>query len=168
MRVFIKFIDKISEWTGALSAWIVIPLMLSVMYEVTARKLFNAPTMWSYDTNWMLYSLQFMVGGAYTLLKRGHIKIDIVYSVFSKRGKLIFDTVSYAIVILPAMVLFTYAGVKFAGDAWSCGEKLSTSDWFFPSGPVKTVIPVAFFLMSLQSLADIIRNILILTKGEEI
>ena len=52
----VKLIDKISEWTGALSAWIVIPLMLVVIYEVGMRHLFNAPTAWGYDVSWMLFA----------------------------------------------------------------------------------------------------------------
>ena len=163
----LKYIDKISQWTGMASAWIVIPLMLVVMFEVVMRHFFNAPTGWGYDTCWMLFSMQFMIGGAYTLLHKGHIRIDIVYNILSPRGKLIFDTILYTLVVLFVMVLFTGAGMKFAYYAWSTGEKLSTTNWFFPSGPSKTIIPVAFFLLALQALAEIIRNISILAKGKE-
>jgi TRAP-type mannitol/chloroaromatic compound transport system permease small subunit len=166
MRV-LKYIDKISEWTGIFSVWIVIPLMVVVLYEVVMRHFFNAPTGWGYDTCWMLYSAQFMIGGAYTLLHKGHIRIDIVYNILSPRGKLIFDTVLYAAVVLFVMVVFTWAGVKFSAYAWSAGEKLSTTNWFFPSGPSKTIIPVAFFLLGLQSLAEFVRNISILMKEKE-
>jgi TRAP-type mannitol/chloroaromatic compound transport system permease small subunit len=161
------YIDKVSEWTGIFSAWIIIPLLFVVVYEVVMRHFFNAPTGWGYDTCWMLYSLQFMIGGAYTLLKKGHIRIDIVYNVLSRRAKLIFDTIVYAVVILFVMILLTWAGVKFAATAWIAGEKLSTTNWFFPSGPSKTVIPVAFFLLTLQSLAELIRNIIALKGGKE-
>ena len=164
----LNYIDKISEWTGIVSAWIIIPLTFVVVYEVVMRHFFNAPTGWGYDTLWMLYSFQFMIGGAYTLLKKGHVRIDIVYNTLSPRGKLIFDTIVYAVVILSVMVLFTWAGVRFASEAWATNEKLSTTNWFFPSGPIKTVIPIAFFLLSLQSLAELIRNISTLVKGKEL
>ncbi|MBI5969169.1 MAG: TRAP transporter small permease subunit, partial [Deltaproteobacteria bacterium] len=124
-------------------------------------------TGWGYDTCWMLYSAQFMIGGAYTLLRHGHIRIDIVYNLLSPRGKQIFDAVVYVVVFLFTMVLFTWAGVKFAADAWATNEKLSTTNWFFPSGPIKTIIPVSFFLLGLQSLVELIRNISILVKGKE-
>jgi TRAP-type mannitol/chloroaromatic compound transport system permease small subunit len=154
----LKYIDKISEWTGIVSAWIIIPLTFVVVYEVIMRHFFNAPTGWGYDTLWMLYGAQFMIGGAYTLLKKGHVRIDIVYNTLSPRGKLIFDTIVYAVVFSFIMILFTWAGVRFASEAWATNEKLSTTNWFFPSGPIKTVIPIAFFLLSLQSLAELIRN----------
>ncbi len=162
-----KYIDKLSKWTGIASAWIVIPLMLVVIHEVVMRHFFNAPTGWGYDTCWMLYSVLFMIGGAYTLLHKGHIRIDIVYNLLSPRGKLIFDTILYGVVFLPVMILFTWAGIKFATYAWTTGEKLSTTNWFFPSGPSKTIIPVAFFLLSLQCIAELIRNISTLVKGKE-
>ena len=166
MRI-VKSIDKFSEWTGALSAWIVIPLMLVVIYEVFLRHVLNAPTGWGYDVLWMLFSAQFLLGGAFTLLRKGHIRIDIVYGVLSEKAKLIYDIVNTLVVILPPAVLLTYAGILFAGDAWTSGEKLSTTNWFFPSGPSKSLIPIGFFLLALQCVAEVIRNISELRKGKQ-
>jgi TRAP-type mannitol/chloroaromatic compound transport system permease small subunit len=163
----VKWINDINEKTGSISAWIIIPLIFIVVYEVVMRHFFNAPTGWGYDTLWMLYSAQFMLGGAYTLLKKAHVRIDIVYNLLSPRGKLIFDAMVYSFVIFGTMILLTWAGIKFAKEAWITGEKLSTTNWFFPSGPSKTVIPVALFLVSLQSLADLIRIISELKKRKE-
>ena len=106
-----------------------------------------------------------MLGGAFTLLRKGHIRIDIVYGVLSDRAKLVYDIINTLIVILPPMVLLTWAGIVYAADAWSSGENLSTSNWFFPAGPAKTLIPIGFFLLSLQCVAEIIRNLKDLKKG---
>jgi len=160
----IKLIDGFSRWTGALSAWMVIPLLLVVVYEVFRRHVLNDPTPWGYDTSWMLFAAQFLIGGAYTLLQGGHIRIDIIYSRLSERGRLIFDLVSYLIVFMIPAVLFTWFGVKYAADAWLSGEKLSTTNWFFPSGPPKGLIPIGFFLLTLQCLAEIIRSIRALSE----
>ena len=165
MRI-VKLIDKISEWTGALSAWIVIPLMLVVIYEVFQRHILNAPTRWGYDVLWMIFSAQFLLGGAFTLLRKGHIRIDIVYGVLSEKAKLIYDIVNTLVVILPPAVLLTWAGIVFAGEAWSSGENLSTTNWFFPSGPSKSLIPIGFFLLALQCVAELIRDINKLRKGK--
>ena len=162
---WIKHIDRISEWSGTAAAWIVVPLTLLVTYEVVMRYVFNHPSQWGYDTCWMLYGLQFMIGGAYTLLHKGHVRIDIVYNVLSPRKKMIFDVLVYLIFFLSVTIILTWAGVKFAVDAWSAGENLSTSTWKFPSGPIKTVIPVAFFLLGLQSLAELARSLANLRKG---
>ncbi len=163
----LTYIDRVSERTGCFSAWIIIPLMLVVMHEVVARHFFNAPTGWGYDTCWMLYSVQFMIGGAYTLRRKGHIRIDILYNLLSPRGRQIFDALVYAGILLFTMTLFTWAGIKFAADAWISGERLSTTNWFFPAGPIKTIIPIAFFLFGLQTLAELIRTLSSLAEGKK-
>ena len=163
---WIKYIDGISEWTGVAAAWLVVPLTLVVVYEVVMRDFFNLPSKWGYDVCWMLYGAQFMIGGAYTLRHKGHVRIDIVYNVMSPRTQQIFDSVVYVVFFLFVSIVFTWAGIKFAADAWIVGEKLSTSTWLFPSGFIKTVIPVAYFLLSLQSLAELIRSLSSLRKEE--
>ncbi len=163
---WIKYIEGISEWTGIAAAWLVIPLTLVVTYEVVMRDFFNLPSKWGYDVCWMIYGAQFMIGGAYTLRHKGHVRIDIVYNVMSPRTQQIFDFVVYAVFFLFVSIVFTWAGIKFAADAWIAGEKLSTSTWGFPSGIIKTVIPVAYFLLSLQSLGELIRSLSSLRKGE--
>jgi TRAP-type mannitol/chloroaromatic compound transport system permease small subunit len=161
----INLIDKISEWTGALAAWLVIPLMVVVMIDVFMRHVLNAPTAWGYDVLWMLFSAQFLIGGAFTLLRGGHIRIDIVYGSLSERAKRIYDIVNTLVVILPPSILLTWAGIVFAADAWTSGEKLSTTNWFFPAGPSKTLIPIGFFLLALQCIAEIAKQINQLRKG---
>jgi TRAP-type mannitol/chloroaromatic compound transport system permease small subunit len=161
---FVKFIDRISEWTGSLAAWLTIPLMVVVVTEVIRRRVFDAPSQWGYDTSWMLYSAQFLIGGAYTLLRKEHIRIDIVYNVLSERGKLIFDILVYLVVFLVPAVLFTWAGIQYAAEAWFSGEKLSTTNWLFPAAPPRSLIPLGFFLLTLQSIAEIIRSIKALSE----
>lgn len=164
MRI-VRLIDRLNIWTGALSAWIVIPLMGVVLVEVFQRHVLNAPTRWGYDVLWMLFSAQFLLGGAFTLLRNGHIRIDIVYGLLSQRAKQIYDIVNTLVVILPPAVLLTWAGIVFAADAWTSGERLSTTNWFFPAGPSKSLIPIGFFLLALQCVAEILRNIHDLRKG---
>jgi TRAP-type mannitol/chloroaromatic compound transport system permease small subunit len=163
----VRIIDKISEWTGAIAAWLVIPLMLVVMHEVWARHVMNNPTGWGYDTCWMIFAAQFLIGGAFTLYRKGHIRIDIFYGTLSERAKLIYDTIILLVIILPPMVIFTYGGVIYAADAFISGENLSTTNWMFPAGPSKSLIPIGFFLLGLQCVAEIIRNIHTLKKGNQ-
>ncbi len=164
---FVAMIEWISRFTGSVAAWLIIPLLVVVVYEVVARHLFNAPSTWGYDTCWMLFAAQFLMGGAYTLLQKSHIRIDIVYNLLSERGKLIFDLIIYLVVFLVPAVLFTWAGIHFAADAFASDERLSTTNWFFPSGPPKSLIPIGFFLLVLQCIAEIIRSIKDLAERRE-
>lgn len=165
---FVRFVDKLSNSMGVFAMWLVLPMMLIVIYEVISRHVFNAPTMWTYDTLWMLYSMNFLLGGAFTLLRKGHIRIDIIHDKFMPRTKLIFDTVIYAVVFLVPCVLLTWASVEYAFDAWSMGEDLSTTSLIFPAGPIKSIMPLAFLLVSLQSLAEVVRNINTLRQKVEL
>jgi len=164
-----NFIDKISEWTGVVISWLVIPLTAVVFYEVLLRYVFNNPTDWVYDTAWMIYSTLFLIGGAYTLLHQRHVRIDILFNHFyTDKGRRIFNIIFYAVIFIPTMVVFTIKGIEFATKAWVVGEKLSTTVWFFPAGPIKTVIPIGFMLMSLQGVAELIRSLIIFKKGERL
>ena len=164
---FVYFVDKISEKSGLFAAWLVIPLMIVVIYEVVLRHFFNAPTMWTYDTLWMLYSVNFLFGGAFTLLKKGHIRIDIIHNTLSAKGKLISDTIIYAIVFFLPCAVLTWVSGEYAWEAWVTGENLSTTNFSFPAGPVKTCMPIGFGLLALQSIAEVVRNILVLKQGGE-
>lgn len=155
----VRWIDRLNEWVGLFAAWLVIPMMLVVVYEVIVRDVFNAPTMWTYDSLWMLYSMNFLLGGAYTLLHKGHIRIDIIQDTLSARGKLIFDALIYGFVFFLPSVILTWVSTAYALNAWSMGENLSTTTWVFPAGPIKSIMPIAFFLIALQSIAEVVRNI---------
>jgi len=165
---FVRFVDKLNDLVGIFAAWLVIPLMLVVLFEVTARRFFNAPTIWAYDTLWMLYSMNFLLGGAFTLLHKGHIRIDIVQDTFSPRVKLIFDTLIYGIVFFIPCVVLTWSSANYAWESWSMGENLSTTSWIFPAGPIKSILPLAFFLLGLQSVGEIVRNLNALCQKVEL
>ena len=72
-RSAIKVLDQISILSGKSFGWLIIPMVLCLVYEVFARYLFNAPTLWAYDMTYMLYGSHFMLGAAYTLAMQGHI-----------------------------------------------------------------------------------------------
>jgi TRAP-type mannitol/chloroaromatic compound transport system permease small subunit len=159
------WIDTLSTRCGQAIAWLVVPLALIVTYEVGMRYLLNRPTEWVYDVSWMLHGTAFMLGGAYTLSLKRHVRIDMVYGQLSPRGQVVFDLVIFAVVVLPIMAVLTWKGVVYAVDAWQSGERLSTSTWQFPSGPAKTMVPIGFALMLLQTGAEVARRVRDLRRG---
>ena len=74
MASTITKIDLFSKWVGNIVCWITVPLILAMVYEVLARKLFTAPTMWAYDMSRFLYGALFMLGAGYALSKGVHIE----------------------------------------------------------------------------------------------
>src|ERR1041384_4173780 len=99
-------IDRFSDAVVMLVAWLNVPLVLAVSYEVIARYFFHAPTIWAYDVTYMLYSAIFMLGAAYALHKGAHIRTDFFFESWSVRTKGIIDSIAYIGLFFPAFIAF--------------------------------------------------------------
>ncbi len=86
---------------------------MSLVWEVTARYGFNAPTEWAYDMTFMLYGTFFMVGSAWTLQRGGHIRTDSFYSKWSQRTQARVDLACYLIFFFPAIAIFAWLGWEY-------------------------------------------------------
>jgi len=157
MKIF-KWVERITETIGKIYSYTIFFLMLVVLYEVVMRYIFNDPTGWAYDTAWMLYGIV-ILGGAYTLKRKGHVRIDILQRFYPKKVNKVLEIMSFSIVILIPMLILTYEGIKYASLAWITNEKLSTTVWFFPAAPIKTLIPIGFGLVALQSIVEFFKII---------
>ncbi len=162
----VKVIDTvIGEWSGRLFAWLVVPMTFGLCYEVFARYLFNAPTIWAYDVTYILYGSHFMLGAAYTLYKGQHIRTDMFYENFSVRWKGIVDGVLYLVFFFPGMIFFMTAGWAEAAHAWDIGERSDASPWRPIIYPFKTVVPVAAILLLIQGLSEFLKSAYAALKG---
>ncbi len=150
-------IDGLSTATGWLAGWLMVPMTLAVTYEVIARYVFHAPTIWAYDSTYMFFGTQFMLAAAYTLLKGGHIRTDVFYERWSPRTRATIDTVSYVFFFFPGMLFVLYAGWVEAWHSWQIGERSDWSAWRPIIYPLKFVIPVSAALLLLQGFAELVR-----------
>jgi TRAP-type mannitol/chloroaromatic compound transport system permease small subunit len=152
-------IDPISEWCGKLFAWLAVPLVAGVTYEVVARSAFNAPTIWSYEVTYMLYGSLFMLGAGFTLLKKEHIRLDMLYEKFTTRRKGTIDAVMYLCFFFPGMIFYFWAGLDEAMDSWVIRETSDASPWRPIVYPFKTVVPVAAALLIFQGVSEFIKSL---------
>jgi TRAP-type mannitol/chloroaromatic compound transport system permease small subunit len=152
-------IERFNRLMGYLGAAFVIPLMVAVVYEVFMRYALNAPTEWVYDVSWMLFSAVFLLGGAYTMIENRHVRVDIIYSSLPRKVQIWHDLLFLAVIFLPVIGILTYRGYLYAALAWSSGERLSTTMFIFPAGPVKTLIPLAFGMLFLQGIVELIKSL---------
>jgi TRAP-type mannitol/chloroaromatic compound transport system permease small subunit len=150
-------IDSVSTATGWLAGWLIVPMTLAVTWEVIARYAFNAPTTWAYDTTYMLFSAQFMLAAAYTLLKGGHIRTDVFYERWTPRTRATIDAVSYVFFFFPGMAFVLYAGGVEAWHSWQIGERSDWSAWRPIIYPLKAVIPVTAALLLLQGFSELVK-----------
>ena len=159
----LALVDWLSERSGRAAAWLVLPLVLGVTYEVFARYALNAPTVWAYELAYMLYASIFMLGAAYALRHGAHVRTDFLYNGWSDRGKAVADAVGY-VLFLPALFFYMLAVGRQAQHSWMIGEVSSDSPWRPPLYPFKWMMVVAMVLLLLQSVVEFFRTLAALRR----
>ncbi len=134
-------------------------------YEVFARYLFHAPTIWAYELTYQLYGSHFMLGAAYTLYKGAHIRTDILYDRYPVKWQGWVDATLYLFFFFPGMIFFLWAGGAEAIHAWSIGELSEATPWRPPLYPFKTVIPVAAVLLIIQGVSEFLKSVYAAIRG---
>ena len=160
----IRFIDAISAWSGRVVAWLILPLIGAMTYEVVVRYV-ATPTQWAYDTSYMLYGAMFMLGAAYTLYRGAHIRTDFLYQKWSVKTQATVDAVCYLFLFFPGIAVFLWLGGEFAWNSWLQNERTVGSSWMPVIYPLKAVIPAAAALLLLQGVAEFLKCVYALRTG---
>ena len=156
----ILFIDKISSWFGKAFAWLIMAMTFAVSYEVFMRYAMNDPTSWAFDVTYMMYGALFMMGGAYTLSRDGHVRADFLYRLWQPRTQAKMELTLYFIFFLPGVLALIFAGWRYAGRSWRYLEVSSFSPANIPIYQFKSIIVAAGILLLLQGFAQILRCII--------
>ena len=164
----IKMIDTFSDYTGRIVGWIAVPMIIALIYEVFARYIFLRPTIWSYEITYMIYGTHFLLGAGYTLHVKGHIRIDLLYMRFPTRGRALIDVIGYLTIFFPIMILLVISSYDMAKDAYDIKEVSQFTPWQPLLWPFKSVICVGFIFLILQGVAEFLRCLILLIRGEEI
>ena len=164
MQKFLIRIDKISTFFGQMCAYSVLVLTLLIGWEVFSRYVLNKPHGWVLDAQIMLYGVLFMMAGAYTLSKNGHVRGDVLYGFFKPRTQASLDLILYFLFFLPGVLALTYAGWTFFTDSVKINEQTFSADPL-PLYPFKFIIPFAGALLLMQGVVEIIRCIICIKEG---
>ncbi len=165
MQKLLLFIDRISTWVGQAFAWLILALTLLISWEVFSRYALDNPHAWAFDAMIMMYGTLFMMAGAYTLSKNGHVRGDVLYGFFPPRLQAGLDLVLYFVFFIPGVVALVWAGYRYAGESWAINEHSNITADGPPVYPFKTVIPVAGAFLLVQGIVEIIRCIVCLREG---
>jgi TRAP-type mannitol/chloroaromatic compound transport system permease small subunit len=165
MQRLLLAVDRVSTWLGQAFAWMIILLTAMISWEVYSRYALNAPHDWALNLQIMMYGTLFMMAGAYTLSKNGHVRGDVLYGFFRPRTQATIDLVLYIVFFLPGIVALTYAGWIYANEALAIREK-TFSATPLPLYPFKFIIPFAGAMLLLQGIVEIVRCIRCLQEGE--
>lgn len=166
MQKFLLFIDAISTFVGKIFAWLIVSLTLMISYEVFSRYALGEPHAWVFDVSNMMYGTLFMMAGAYTLAKKGHVRGDILYGFLTPRVQASIDLVLYIVFFIPGVIALVWAGWEFFGDSLAQNERSSIAADGPPIYPFKLVIPIAGAFLLLQGIAEIIRCIICIRVGD--
>ena len=164
LKGLIGFLDRVSGTSGAIAAWLVVPLIAASCYEVFSRYVLGAPTFWAYEIGTMVMGTHFLIGLAYTLREREHVRVDFLYAHVSPRKRALIDAITYAGLVLPV------AGWLSAGlwgkvqSAYESHERSGMSAFNPVIWPFRLIMCTAFALLFLQALAELLRCYEVLRK----
>ena len=166
MKRFLRYIDNISRMSGIISSWFAILQMIVTVAIVIERYFFHRGDDLAFELSWMFYSMIFLFAFAYTLVEKGHVKVDPLFKLYPPRVQAIVESVSYLFIFILCVVLVGY-GIPYAKTAWAIKECSWHTIVGAPVYPIKTMIPIAFGILGLQAAVEIIRHVTIAVKGKE-
>jgi len=158
-------IDKFSKWVGNVVCWILMPLIFAMTYEVLARKLFLAPTIWAYDISRFLYGALFMLGAAYALSKGVHIRADFLYRNFKPKNQGKIDFWLYLLFYFPGLLVFLYMTIGFVGESIQRGEKGMDTTWMPYMWPIKSCLLIGIIFLLVQGVSELFKSYWAATRG---
>ena len=165
MQKVLLFVDRVSTWIGQAFSICIVLLTLQVSWEVFSRYVLDTPHAWAFDVMIMFYGTLFMMAGAYTLSKNGHVRGDVLYGFFRPRTQATLDLILYILFFLPGVFALTWAGWRYFGESLAIRETTFNADPI-PVYPFKFFIPFAGFILLLQGFVEIARCIVCIRQGE--
>jgi TRAP-type mannitol/chloroaromatic compound transport system permease small subunit len=165
MQKLLISVDKVSTFVGQAFSWLIVGLTLLISWEVFSRYALDAPHAWAFDAMIIQYGTLFMMAGAYTLAKNGHVRGDVLYGFFRPRTQATIDLLLYIVFFIPGVIALTYAGYFYAAESWAIRESSNITAEGPPIYPFKTVIPLAGAILLVQGIVEIIRCVICLKQG---
>ena len=165
MQKTIRFIDILNTWVGRIACLLLVPAAVAMVYEVVARKVFIAPTVWAYDVSRMTIGAMFMLGAGYGLMRGIHIRADFIYRNWQPRTQAAVDLALYFLFFFPGMIMFFYISFDYTYGAWETWERSMDTAWMAPLAPARTAMPLGAFFLILQGISESVKSIYAFQKN---
>lgn len=166
MQKLLLAIDKVSTVVGQAFSWFIVTLTLMITWEVFSRYALDHPHPWAFDVMIMMYGTVFMMAGAYTLSKNGHVRGDVLYGFFPPRLQASIDLTLYIVFFVPGVFALAWAGFNFAAESWAINEHSNVTADGPPVYPFKMILPLAGAFLLVQGIVEIIRCVMCLQTGQ--
>lgn len=155
-------IDCANLWVGRTVSWLAVLLVLVVFANVVMRYFFQASFVFLHELEWHLFAIIFLLGGGYTLLKDGHVRVDIIYQRLGPRSRAWINLAGVLLLLLPGCWLVGVTGFVFAVNSFRMGEGSPDPGGIPFRFVLKSVISLAIFLMALQGVSLGLKSVLLL------
>lgn len=166
METVVRMIDRLTGATGLIGAWLVLPLIITACFEVFSRYVLGSPTSWAFEVGYMLTGANFLIGMAFALRERAHIRIEVVYAYFPEWLQAVVDSLVYLVIIIPFSAWLSLGLFDYALHSYLIGERSGMSAWNPLVWPFRAVLTISFGLLALQGLAELLRCILLLRRRQ--
>lgn len=166
VRSCLKAVDTTNLWVGLVCRWFVVILVAVGVYDVIARYVFKAPTVWAYETMCMLGFSIVVFGWGYAQLKQAHVRVDVFYSRLSPRRRAIIDVFGTALLAFPLFIIYIKTAIEEVWRSWQSGEVMMETFWYPPAVPIRIVFVIGCCFVFIQFVAQFIRDLYILVKGQ--
>jgi TRAP-type mannitol/chloroaromatic compound transport system permease small subunit len=154
-------IDTFNRWIGQFFALMVLLAILVSAGNATVRKIFDLSSNAWLELQWVLFSMVFLLCSPWTLLSNEHVRIDIVNSMLPRPVRSVIDLVGHAFFLLPLTLIMIVTSVPFFLESFRINEQ-SFSSGGLPQWPTKSLIAIAFTLLALQGISELIKRIAVM------
>lgn len=155
---FSRLIDALSERVGRAVLWLVLVAVIISAVNAVVRKVFNISSNAFLEIQWYLFAAVFLLGASYTMLRQGHVKIDVILSRFSKRVQIGVEIFGIVFFLMPFVFVVIDLAWPLVINAYVNNE-MSENAGGLPRWPVYALVPVGFALLGLQGLSELIKRI---------
>ena len=156
-----RAVDRLNTWIGKRVAWLILAAVLVSSVNATVRKIFDTSSNAWLELQWVLFSVVFLLCSPWTLLSNEHIRIDIVNNLLPKRLRDTIDLIGHAFFLLPLCIIMVLTSVPFFWRSWLIDEQSGNAGGL-PQWPSKSLLMIAFALLFLQGLSELIKRIAVM------
>lgn len=167
MNSLIRALERGPILVGLVGGWLVAPLVIGTCYEVVSRYVFNQPTAWAFEAGTMLTGANFLLGMAYTLREKAHIRVEALFDLFPMKVRALIDFCGYVFLAFPFICWLTWSLNNHWMRALASGEKSGMSGYNMVMWPIRLVFFVSFLMLALQMIAEIIKRVEVLAGKRE-
>jgi TRAP-type mannitol/chloroaromatic compound transport system permease small subunit len=157
-RKLCSSIDSINEWVGRVVAWATVVVVVIVFVDVVMRYVFNTSYVFTQELEWHLFAFIFLMGAGATLLKEGHVRVDILYQRLSHRSRAWINLVGVIFFLVPGCVMIIVTSLKFVASSFAVLEGSPDPGGIPFRFIIKSCIPAGIFLVLIQGIALGIRS----------